>query len=115
MSEVSPSELAEILAQGGADVIDVRTDGERAAAHIPGTRHIPFEELLAASAALDRSRPIVFYCRSGDRSGAAVQAFAASGWEASSLAGGLIAWVEDGRPVEPEGGQVVEPSAMPPA
>jgi rhodanese-related sulfurtransferase len=115
VSEVSPAKLAEVLESGEADVIDVRTDGERAAAHIPGTRHIPFEDLPAASGELDRSRPIVFYCRSGDRSGAAVEAFAASGWEASSLAGGLLAWVEDGRPVEPEGGEVVEPSSLPPA
>jgi rhodanese-related sulfurtransferase len=115
MSELSPTRLAEILESGEADVIDVRTDGERAAAHIAGTRHIPFEELLAASGELDRSRPIVFYCRSGDRSGAAVQAFAASGWEASSLAGGLLAWVQEARPVEPEGGEVLEASSLPPA
>jgi rhodanese-related sulfurtransferase len=115
MSEISPDELAGMLERGDADVIDVRTEGERAAAHIPGTRHIPFEQLLGASAELDRSRPIVFYCRSGDRSGAAVEAFAASGWEASNLAGGLLAWVQEGRPVEPEGGEVVEPSALPPA
>jgi rhodanese-related sulfurtransferase len=115
MSEVSPERLAEILESGEAEVVDVRTDGERAAGHIEGTRHIPFDRLLAEAGELDRSRPIVFYCRSGDRSGAAVEAFAASGWDASSLAGGLIAWVDDGRPLEPADGEVVEPSSLPPA
>jgi rhodanese-related sulfurtransferase len=115
MSEVSPERLAEVLESGEAEVVDVRTDGERAAGHIAGTRHIPFDRLVAEAAELDRSRPIVFYCRSGDRSGAAVEAFAASGWEASGLTGGLIAWVEDGRPLEPADGEVVEPSSLPPA
>jgi hypothetical protein len=31
------------------------------------------------------------------------------------MAGGLLAWVEDGRPLEPQDGEVVEPSSMPPA
>ena len=115
MSEVSPERLAELIEGGEAEVVDVRTDGERAAGHIAGTRHIPFDRLLAAAAELDKARPLVFYCRSGDRSAAAVEAFAASGWNASSLAGGLLAWVEEGRPLEPADGEVTEPSTLPPA
>jgi rhodanese-related sulfurtransferase len=116
MSELAPERLAEIVAAGDADVIDVRTDAEHAAGHIAGTRHVPFDLLLAESQALDPSRAIVFYCRSGDRSGAAVQAFAASGWTAaSSLEGGLLAWVEHGLALEPEDGQVIEQPGLPPA
>ena len=112
----SPEQLAALIESGDAEVIDVRTDAEWAAGHIAGTRHVPFERLVAEAGDLDRSRPIVFYCRSGDRSAAAAQALTASGWTAvTSLDGGLVAWVEHGLPLEPADGQVVEPSALPPS
>jgi rhodanese-related sulfurtransferase len=107
--------VAALLARGAPDVIDVRTDEERRAGHIAGTRHVPFEILPGESASLDNSRPVVFYCRSGDRSKSAADAFAASGWQATSLNGGLLAWVQEGRPLEPEDGEVVEASGLPPA
>ena len=36
----------------------------------------------------------------------ATQAFRASGLDAYNLAGGLLAWVEKGLPIEPEDGSV---------
>ena len=36
----------------------------------------------------------------------ATEAFAASGYDAYNLAGGITAWVEAGLPIEPEDGQV---------
>jgi rhodanese-related sulfurtransferase len=48
----------------------------------------------------------VFYCRSGSRSALAAQAFAAAGFEAHNLDGGLKAWVKDGLPIEPADGHV---------
>jgi rhodanese-related sulfurtransferase len=113
--EIAPERLAQLLESGEADVIDVRTDEEREAGHIAGTRHVPFEILPGESASLDQSRLVVFYCRSGDRSKSAAEAFVASGWQAASLAGGLLAWAEEGRPIEPEGGAVIEASGLPPA
>ena len=93
-------------------LVDVRTTEERAAGRIPNdTVHIPFEELHARAAELDRDRPIVFYCRSGDRSAAAAEAFEASGFDAVSLAGGMLAWGQGGREVE---GEVGSPSGLPP-
>ena len=97
-----------------ADVqlVDVRTPEERAAGRIPDdSAHIPFDELAARAGELDRDRPVVFYCRSGDRSAAAADAFAASGFDAQSLVGGIVAWKESGRPVE---GDVGQPSGLPP-
>ena len=57
---------------------------------------------------------VVLYCRSGDRSGTAAAAFAASGRDAHSIAGGLLAWTEAGLPIEPEDGHVAERSGLPP-
>ena len=93
-------------------LVDVRTPEERAAGRIPDdSAHIPFDELPARAGELDRNRPVVFYCRSGDRSAAAADAFAASGYDAQSLAGGIVAWQESGRAVE---GEIGLPSGLPP-
>lgn len=113
MPEVTPTD-AKPLIDGGAQLVDVRTDGEYAAGHIPGSRHVPLPDVQAEAAGLDRDRPLVIYCRSGERSGMAADAFAASGWDAHSIEGGLLAWADDGLPLEPEGGTVAETSALPP-
>jgi rhodanese-related sulfurtransferase len=113
--QLPPGRVAEMLESGEAEVVDVRTDEERQAAQIPGTRHIPVEALSAEAESLDASKPLVLYCRSGDRSGAAAEAFAASGRDAYSLAGGIQAWVEEGFPIQPDGAEIEAPSGLPPA
>ena len=113
MPEVSPAE-AKDLVDAGAQLVDVRGDEEFEAGHIPGSRHIPLVEVQSESSGLDREQPVVLYCRSGDRSGMAADAFAASGWDAHSIAGGLLAWADDGLPLDPEGGLVAERDGLPP-
>jgi rhodanese-related sulfurtransferase len=95
-----------VAALEGAQLIDVREDYEHEAGHIPGSLPIDVADLTAAAAELDRDKPVVFYCRSGDRSTMPAEAFRASGWEAYTLDGGLAAWVEAGQPLEPEDGEV---------
>jgi rhodanese-related sulfurtransferase len=103
---VSEYELAPGDLMSDAQVIDVREDYEYDAGHIPGSRWIDVNELRDAADSLDKSRPVVFYCRSGDRSTMPAQAFRASGWDAYAIEGGLAAWVESGQPLEPEDGEV---------
>jgi rhodanese-related sulfurtransferase len=113
--EIAPRRLAEMLESGEAELVDVRTAEEREAGRIPGSRHLPLESLAEEATTLDGSKTLVFYCRSGDRSGGAADAFSASGREAYSLAGGIVAWAEEGRAIEPEEGEVGHPSGLPPA
>jgi rhodanese-related sulfurtransferase len=103
--DVSPSRAAEFL-RDGAQGVDVREQYERDAGHIADTIHIELDQLTAAAERLDRERPIVFYCRSGSRSALAAQVFAAAGFDAHNLDGGLKAWVKDGLPIEPADGHV---------
>jgi rhodanese-related sulfurtransferase len=108
--EISPQRAAELVA-GGAQLVDVRQDDEYAAGRIEGSLHIELDQLPAEAAAIDRDRPVVFYCRSGSRSALATQAFRAAGYEAHNLSGGLIAWKDRGLPLEPPNGTVAGPQA----
>jgi rhodanese-related sulfurtransferase len=103
--DLSPSRAAELLREG-AQGVDVREQYERDAGRIANTLHIELDKLGEGAQRLDRERPIVFYCRSGSRSALAAQAFAAAGFEAHNLDGGLKAWVKDGLPIEPADGHV---------
>lgn len=106
-AEIQPNEFRE-GSPGDAQLVDVRTGHEWEAGRIPDAIHIPLEDLSERAGEIDRERPVVFYCRGGNRSGMAVQAFSEAGYEASKLAGGITAWDEAGLPVEPEGGYVAE-------
>ena len=104
--DLSPSEVADMMREE-AQLVDVREPYEREAGHIPDdTAHIELDRLSEGANKLDRERPIVFYCRSGSRSALAAQAFAAAGFDAHNLDGGLKAWVKDGLPIEPADGHV---------
>jgi rhodanese-related sulfurtransferase len=58
-------------------------------------------------AKIDTDRPVIFYCLSGSRSAMAAQAFRGVGVDAYSMAGGMVRWQEEQRPIAPEGGAVV--------
>jgi rhodanese-related sulfurtransferase len=103
--EIGPKRAAELFA-AGAVLIDVREPYEREAGHIAGSRHIELGRLGAAAREIDRDVPVVFYCRVGARSAMAADAFRNAGFDAHTLAGGLLAWVDAGLPLEPEGGHV---------
>jgi rhodanese-related sulfurtransferase len=109
-----PAEQVANGAPANAQLVDVRTDEEVAASRIPDSRHIPVERLEQEAETLDRGRPVVFYCRGGERSSAAADAFRNSGWDAYSIIGGLTSWADQGLPLEPEGAAVGTRSQLPP-
>jgi rhodanese-related sulfurtransferase len=106
--EVSTEETARALAEGSAQVVDVREPHERDAGYVEGTEHIELQQLAGAADALDRERPVIFYCRAGSRSLMAAQAFRRAGYDAYSMAGVLLEWSGEGRPIAPEGGRVAD-------
>jgi rhodanese-related sulfurtransferase len=106
--ERTPAEIAELI-EGGAQLIDVRQDYEYEAARIPGAHRIGLEILADDRDAVKKDEPVVFYCRTGTRSAMAAIAFSDAGYDASSLTGGITAWVEDGREIDPADGYIAEP------
>src|ERR1022692_1074243 len=108
-SDYTPQEVVELLASTELQLIDVREPHEYAAGRIAGGRHIELAALSDSAATIDRSRTVVFYCRSGARSAMATQAFAAAGYDAHNMAGGLLDWTAAGLPLDPADGWVAEP------
>ena len=104
--DLTPAQAAELLSDGDVQLVDVRRPDEHEAGRIAGDRHIELDRLPAEAGSLEPDRPILFYCRTGSRSSMAAQAFAASGYDARNLDGGLEAWVAAGLPIEPDGGRV---------
>jgi rhodanese-related sulfurtransferase len=98
----SAETVAARLARGEIEVIDVREPYERAAGHIPGSRHIELEHLASHAEDVPRDRPVVFQCRLGARSAMATRAFRAAGWDAHNLEGGAEGWAAAGLPFEGE-------------
>ena len=96
----SPEEVAERLAAGEIELVDVREPYEREAGRIPGSRHIELERLASQAETIPRDRPVVFQCRLGSRSGTAARAFREAGWDVHNLTGGAEAWVAKGLPFE---------------
>jgi rhodanese-related sulfurtransferase len=100
--ELPPEIVAELLARGETQLVDVREPYEHAAGRIAGARHVELGELAAEADSIDRERPVVFYCRVGARSAMATQAFATAGYDAYNLRGGIVAWVVAGQGIEGE-------------
>lgn len=103
--EVSAERAAQ-MASAGAQIVDVREGYEREAGHVADSSHIELAELTSRAHEIDRSRAVIFQCRIGGRSAMAASAFAAAGYDAYTLSGGLLAWVDAGLPLVPHDGTV---------
>lgn len=95
-----------MLERDDVQLIDVRESYEHEAGRIAGDRLIELGRLTESVDAIDRDRPVIFYCRSGSRSAMATQAFRGAGFDAHNLAGGLLEWQAAGLPLEPADGHV---------
>ncbi len=102
IEEIEPFEAAEELRGGDVVLIDTREPHEHQEAHLEGDKLVPpgllKDEIEAA--APDRSARTILYCRSGNRSAIAAAQMQKLGYEdVASMAGGILAWQEQGLPV----------------
>lgn len=93
--EIGPREAHRRISGGEAGVLDVRSRGEFAAGHVKGAQHVPFIQLPARIGDLDRGRPLVVYCRGGNRSARACAYLRRRGFSVANLRGGY--WPYAGR------------------
>jgi rhodanese-related sulfurtransferase len=95
--DVDPGQIPE-----DAQLIDVREPYEWEAGRIPGSRHVELGLIAQQADSIDRDAPVVFVCRVGGRSTMAANAFRRAGYDAYSLAGGVLAWEARGLPFDGE-------------
>jgi rhodanese-related sulfurtransferase len=88
---------------GGATVVDVREPHEYEEAHVPGAVLVPLGEVPDRIDELRGPGPLYLICRTGARSYRAAEFLETQGIEAINVAGGTLAWIDAGFPVDQGG------------
>jgi phage shock protein E len=102
---IAPQDYQTQFVEGNVEhfLLDVRTPQEFAAGHLPGAVNIPVQDLQSGRGfdAIPQDMPIVLYCRTGNRSAAALNMLGARGYEGLyDIADGINAWAAQGLPIE---------------
>jgi rhodanese-related sulfurtransferase len=103
-NKVTPHELYDLLDENAdVELLDVRTPGEHAAAHVPGARLLPLDDLHAPTFLHQRGateKPIYVMCQTTRRARKAIKKFQSAGFDRCVLVeGGTQAWLQAGLPV----------------
>ncbi len=96
----TPTELATRIESDEVTLIDVRSDEEWKAGHIPQAEHQFLGRLPETMAKLTHEKPIVAQCQSGARSAIAASLLQAAGLNVINLSGGFSAWSAAGLHVD---------------
>ena len=99
MVAIAPGEAVGLM-NGDAAVVDLRSAEAYSRGHIVNAKNIPFDELDARKAGLNKSKPLIAVCDAGINSTKAVALLRQSGFDSSyTLKGGMAAWGQAGLPV----------------
>lgn len=74
------SSLDTIIAENNYVIVDVRTSAEYSEGHLVGAINIPYDE-IDENTNLDKTKTILVYCRSGNRSSTAYNTLKALGYD----------------------------------
>ena len=103
-THMTPTNFQKAISTGAYKLIDIRTEEEYAAGHIKGASQIDFYQTQKFNSyldSLDKNQKYLIYCRSGNRSGQALNIMQEKGFiNASDLAGGISTWIGAGLPIE---------------
>jgi molybdopterin/thiamine biosynthesis adenylyltransferase/rhodanese-related sulfurtransferase len=104
IEEVDPAQVHDVLWNEDVVLVDVRESDEVAAGKLPGAVHVPrgFLESRIDGAVGDRSKRVVLYCASGNRSALAARTLREDlGYEhVESMTGGYTLWKDRGYEVD---------------
>ncbi|CAI8309103.1 MAG: Thiosulfate sulfurtransferase GlpE [Formosa sp. Hel3_A1_48] len=92
---ISVEEMQELVHLEDMQLVDVRTPSEYNEGHVPNAQNIDFwgENFDAKIDELDKTKPIIVYCKSGGRSAKCASKLAAKGFEKIyDLKGGFSQW-----------------------
>ncbi len=97
MNEISAQDTYVQILSGAAYGVDVREQNEWVAGHAEGVAWNPLSKFDPT--VLPADRPIIFICRSGNRSGQVTEYLAQSRNEVFNMVGGMKAWSAAGLPM----------------
>lgn len=101
VTNLTPMDVADMMARGEVLLIDVREPHEIAQVRIPGAVNVPLSTFNPSALPDPEGKRVVFSCRSGVRSVTASEAAQLVHKTYNShMAGGIIAWGQAGLPVE---------------
>jgi molybdopterin/thiamine biosynthesis adenylyltransferase/rhodanese-related sulfurtransferase len=100
--DITVTELKARMDRGDAPrLIDIREPHEHAICTIPGAELIPAAQFIQRLGEFDPATEIVVHCKSGGRSGRAVDMMKARGFtNARNLTGGVLAWIDQVDPTQ---------------
>ena len=85
LAPVHLDEVNALLADGSAELVDVREESEREESPLPGSRHIPYRLAGGLADGLPPDRMLITVCESGPRAAVAASVLAAHGLDARPL------------------------------
>lgn len=92
IAEVAPAAAIRMLSHDNAVMVDMRDDKDYREGHIVNALHTP-DSNDGATLEKYRDRPLIVYCRSGNRSATFCRKLKKQGFESVyNLKGGLLAW-----------------------
>ena len=97
--EIDIVALEAALAEG-SPLIDVREPAEFVEVRVPSAKLIPLGTVTERVAEIPAAGTVYIICRSGARSARAAEFLRTQGIDAVNVAGGTMAWVESGRPLD---------------
>lgn len=97
--EIDVTTLAAKL-EAGLPVFDVRQPDEYEEAHVPGVRLVPLDQVPERASDFESDGQVYVICKSGGRSAKAVEFLRQHGVDAVNVAGGTMAWIDAGKPVD---------------
>lgn len=96
---VTPQEMQELAQMEDVQLVDVRTPGEYEEAYIDGFQNIDYlsDTFSADIEKLDKSKPVIVYCKSGRRSANCAEELKEKGFvKVYDLDGGIEKWKYEG-------------------
>ena len=90
------------LIEAGALVVDVRREREWRNHHVPGSHHLPLDQLEERAEELPDDRLLIAFCTGGLISRGAANLLVELGFDAVNLSRGLIEWRAADGPLEGE-------------
>jgi rhodanese-related sulfurtransferase len=101
---LSSAEFEKRISTQQPQLLDVRTAGEYQSGHIKNSLQADWlnkEQFTDRIKYLDKNKPLLVYCASGMRSGAAAKWLLENGFtDVQNLKGGMVSWKLEGKPVE---------------